>query len=98
MKRRYLEEAEARLAALMAGHAFNVAEHAKRWPPPEREINQGIYDRASANRSATTLIVTRLEWQLLKAANGIIMNPADETKATLLGKPVVILEDEEMSW
>lgn len=97
-RRTSIEEASARLDALANGTAFDDDARARRWPPAEREINQGIYDRHWANPSASTLIVTRLEWQLLKAANGIVMNPCDETKAKLLGKPVVILEDGEMSW
>jgi hypothetical protein len=69
-------------------------EHSIKYPPPKRTITEGMYDRVRANRRASTLVLTRLEWELLCAANGY--HPDDEP--ILFGRPVVILEDEEMSW
>jgi hypothetical protein len=75
-------------------------DHAKRYPPPERSLVEAMYDRVHANPGARTLIVTRLEWQLLKAACGWGSHPeavAPEMYC-ILGYPVVILEDGELSW
>lgn len=69
-----------------------------KYPKARRGINEAMYDRHQANPTATTLIVTRCELELLCEANGYPYPPIPGDPVLLLGKPVVILEDSEMSW